>query len=133
MLLPRLRLPHQPHLQKTLKYKNMKIETKFDVNNLIVSKYQRNPAAKNPKVDPLVCFEIIDINTGTCMAGTQIFYVCRCIHGIITTDYVDNKKVTTYQDFITGATTKGEYVTFREDEVVEAPKEVIDLVLGSSN
>ena len=110
----------------------MKIETKFDVNNLVVSKYQRNPIAAKSKNDLVCCFEVIDVNTGTCMAGTQVFYVCRSIHGIADTDYVDGKRVTTYKDFSIGTTPKGEYTTFREDELIGAPQEVIDLVLGNS-
>ena len=110
----------------------MKIETKFDVNNLVISKYQRNPITQKSKNDLLCCFEVIDINTGTCMAGTQVFYVCRSIHGITNTDYVDGKRVTTYNDFAAGSNQKGEYITIREDEIIEAPKEVIDLVLGNS-
>ena len=110
----------------------MKIETKFDVNNLVVSKYQRNPIGQKSKNDLLCCFEVIDIHTGTCMAGTQVFYDVRAIHGITETDYVDGKRVTTYKDFVAGSTSKGEYIRMREDELVEAPKEVIDLVLGNS-
>lgn len=109
----------------------MKIETKFNVNNLVVSKYQRNPPQKS-RNNLLCCFEVIDINTGTCMAGTQIFYVCRSIHGMTDTEYVDGERVTTYRDFAVGSNSKGEYMTFREDEIIEAPKEVIDLVLGNS-
>ena len=48
------------------------------------------------------------------------------------TDYVDGKRITTYKDFAAGSNSKGEYITFREDEIIEAPKEVIDLVLGNS-
>ena len=110
----------------------MKIETKFDVNNLVVSKYQRNPVAQKSKNDLLCCFEVIDITTGTCMAGTQVFYDLRSIHGMISTDYEDGKIKKTYKDFTPGSNPKGEYTRMREDELVEAPKEVIDLVLGIS-
>lgn len=110
----------------------MKIETKFDISNLLVSKYQRNPISIESKHDLLCCFEVIDINTQTCMGGTQIFYVCRSIHGMTETNYVDGKRETTYKDFTVGSNSKGEYSTFREDELIEAPKEVIDLVLGKS-
>jgi hypothetical protein len=110
----------------------MKIETKFDINNLVVSKYQRNQITQKSKNDLLLCFEVIDIKTGTCMAGTQVFYVCRSIHGMTDTNYIEGKRVTTYTDFTAGSNSKGEYITFREDEIIEAPKEVIDLVLGNS-
>lgn len=110
----------------------MKIETKFDINNLVVSKYQINPLGKKAENEVLCCFEVIDIHTGTCMAGTQVFYDVRAIHGITKTDYSSGKKVTTYTDFAIGSTSKGEYTRMREDELIEAPKEVIDLVLGNS-
>lgn len=108
----------------------MKIETKFDINNLVVSKYQRNTIIGKPD-ERLCCFEIMDINTGTCMAGTLVYYVCRGVHGITGIDFIDGKKVETFTDFNVGSNSKGEYVTFREDELVEAPKGVIDLVLGN--
>lgn len=108
----------------------MIIQTKFNVNDLIVSKYQRNPISQTSEIESVYCFEIIDINTGTCMAGTQVFYVCRSIHGILSIDYIDGKKVKSYKDFLIGSGAKGEYTTLREDEIVVAPKEVIDLVLG---
>lgn len=110
----------------------MKIETKFDVNNLVVSKYQRNPIAQKSKHDLLCCFEVIDIHTGTCMAGTQVFYDLRTIHGMTETHYVDGNKVTKFTDFSVGSNSKGEYIRMREDELIEAPKEVIDMVLGNS-
>lgn len=110
----------------------MKIETKFDVNNLVVSKYQRNPLKLKTKTTALCCFEVIEVHAVTCMAGTQVFYDVRVIHGITDTKYVDDKRVTTYEDFGIGSSPKGEYSRMREDELVEAPKEVIDLVLGKS-
>lgn len=110
----------------------MKIETKFDINNLVVHKFQRNPLETKSKTDLLCCFEVIDINTGTCMAGTQIFYDVRVIHGIKSTEYVDGEKKITWKDFSASSNSKGEYIRMREDELVAAPKELVDLILGNS-
>jgi len=66
----------------------MKIETKFDVNNLVVSKYQRNPT--NTK----------------------------------------GKRESNFTDFNIAAYQNREYSQIREDELVEAPQDVIDLLLG---
>ena len=109
----------------------MKIETKFDVNNLVVSKYQRNVIASE-KNDSLCCLEVIEVKTGTCMAGTQVFYVCRPIHGITEKEFIDGKMVKKFVDFNMAFTSSGEYCTCREDELVAAPDDVIDLVLGKS-
>lgn len=111
----------------------MKIETKFDVNNLVVSKYKRNPISAKSMYESVCCYEVIDIQTGTCMAGTQVFYDLRTIHGIMTeTEYVDGKKVTKFTDFAIGSSSKSEYIRIREDELIEAPQDVIDMVLGNS-
>jgi hypothetical protein len=110
----------------------MKIETKFDVNNLVVSKYQRNTLTKEAGVETVMCFEIIDITTGTCMAGTQVFYDVRAIHGIATTKYNSGEKSIAFHDFVVGYSSKGEYIRLREDEIVLASQEIIDLVTNKS-
>jgi len=106
----------------------MNIKTKFGVNDLLVGKYQRSPFAERSKSESLICFEVMDVNTQTCMAGTQVFYVCRPIHGLIKNEYVDGEFVVSFVNLAVGATTRGEYGTFREDELVAASNEVIELV-----
>ena len=108
----------------------MVIKTKFNINDLVFSKYQRNPITNIDNPEAILCFEVIDINTGTCMAGTQIFYVCRTIHGHSSSEWIEGKKVIKFKDYCIGSNSKGEYQTLREDEIVKAPKEVIDLLLN---
>lgn len=110
----------------------MEIKTKFNVNSLVTGKYQRQPLKEKGGMAFLMGFEVIDINTQTCMAGTQVFYVCRGIHGMAETKYEEDKKVTKFTDFSAGSTSRGEYVTFREDELIEASKEMIDMITGNA-
>ena len=107
----------------------MEIKTKFNVNNLVISKYQKDPVKRNNS-ELFCCYEVIDINTQTCMAGTQIFYIVRPIHGFITNEYKEGKRESKFTDFNIASYQNREYATIREDELVEASKEIIDLVLG---
>ncbi len=108
----------------------MTIETKFDVNNLVKAKFDKGTE------NHFQLFEVMQVETNTCYAGTQNFYLCRAItakkkfkdewskkgefewlicHGIGSTDF---------------AIGWGKY---REDELVEAPKEQIDIILGGGS
>jgi hypothetical protein len=105
----------------------MKIETKFDVNGLVVSKYHRGLDENESLSGVLCCFEVLDIKTTTCMAGTQVHYVCRAIYKHSRAKYINGERVLNTAFYPSG-TSNGEYVTFREDELVAAPKEIVDLI-----
>ena len=110
----------------------MEIKTKFDINNLVVSKYQRNPFEnKETKID-LCCYEVMEIITETCIAGTQTFYRVRVLHGLHNRikDFMKEELEDKFSDIRLVDMGNNMYVKMREDELVEAPKEVIDFVLN---
>lgn len=103
----------------------MKFETKFNVKDIIKC------AIDVGRDDMFVAYEVLGINTETCYAGTQVFYTCRAIVG--------EKKYKSYMkeenDFkwVVGhgvAKKDGEWGVsrFREDEMVECPKEILDIL-----
>jgi len=62
----------------------MELQTKFKVNDLVTSKYSNPHPAKKEKgtFDRFLCFEVIEVKTVTCSAGTQTFYHLRAIHAL---------------------------------------------------
>ncbi len=108
----------------------LQIKTKFSVNDLVISKYQKIRVGEKEKNISLCCFEIIEIHTVTCMAGTQVFYDVRAIHGLTHVDYIEGKREQKFVDFSIGSNSRGEYSKVREDEIVEAPKEITELILN---
>lgn len=109
----------------------MKIESKFDVHSLVVYKFQKSVFDQKQKNDLLVCFEVMEVITHSCYSGTQIWYDLRPIHGIKSTDWVDKKEVIRWTDFVVGMPRDREYMRMREDEMIDAPKELVDLILGN--
>lgn len=106
----------------------MKIETKFDINNLVQHKFNKCTSLENG--DVVCAYEVMDITTNTCYAGTQIFYDLRPIHKIFfTSGYADKKK--TSIDIGTGYTKfQNGWIRYREDELIAAKQSDIDLILG---
>ena len=51
----------------------MKLETKFNVDDLVGHKFNRIRPSK------LVCYRVMEVVTQTCYGGTQVFYDCRMI------------------------------------------------------
>lgn len=52
----------------------MEIKTKYAVNDLVKHKYQSIQLNGDD-----LCYEVLEIKTHTCYAGTQVFYDCRAI------------------------------------------------------
>lgn len=50
----------------------MNIETKFNVGDIVKHKYESNP-------ERVMGFEVMEIKSNTCYAGTQNFYYCRAL------------------------------------------------------
>lgn len=87
----------------------MNIETKYNVNDLVQHKYQKAFGAKRKSA-----FEVIEIVTNSCYAGSQVFYKCRMIHSVTEERLSDIYEIV---DFGPTGTSNGEYVEFREDEL----------------
>lgn len=96
----------------------MTISTKFDVHNLVKRKFDREDQNIN-------MLEVMEVISQSCYAATQVFYLCKIIrahrfrdqpwkieHGI------------GRDDNATG------WRKYREDELIEATKQEIDIVLG---
>lgn len=103
----------------------MKIETKFDINNLIQHKFD-NEAAENH-----IVLEILDIHTDTCYAGTQIFYYVRPI--ILKKNFggrgMNDLKWSTSSSVGANGRDTG-VVRYREDELIECDQKWIDIILN---
>jgi hypothetical protein len=101
----------------------MKTETKFGINNLLMHKYS-NKSSKNK----FVVLEVMETLIQTCYGGTQIFYITRPIiaekHG-----FKDNA------EWYVGSASanNGEYLKYREDELIQAPDNVLQIFLGSDS
>lgn len=107
----------------------MKIETKFDVNNLVKRKFDTNSKNK------MSALEVMEVITQTCYAGTQVFYLCKPV--IAQKEFKDKwKEDGEFSWVIVHGISQEEnqpgWRKYREDELVEAPKEVIDIILGNS-
>ncbi len=105
----------------------MKIETKFDINNLIAHKFQQGGNIMN-------IMEVMEIETVTCYAGTQNFYICRLLvlEKVFKNSYSNEGKFRWRiahsigkEDFASG------WKKYREDEMIEAPQELIEIVMGN--
>lgn len=107
----------------------MKLESKFDINNLVKHKFGREAN------DCVHCLEIMQVQTETCYAGTQIFYLARAIVAIKKYEH-DYKKegpfIWTIANAIVGESNKNiAWEKYREDELIECPQEQIDVILGN--
>lgn len=109
----------------------MEIKTQFDIHNLVQRKFDTG----SKSVTTLL--EVMDIKTETCIAGTQVFYATRPIS--IVKEYNDkwndekgfelrvmhgftNEKLNTLTNL----------PIYREDELITAKQEYIDIILGNN-
>ena len=105
----------------------MKLESKFDINNLVSHKFQ------TIEKDGFPVYEVLEVITQTCYGGTQVFYDCRMI--FLRKEYASEWKSTgefKYSIAVGISKEDGKMGTqrFREDELIEAKKEYIDVILG---
>jgi hypothetical protein len=105
----------------------MKIETKFDVNNFVVRKFDTN------EKDTFRVLEVMEVISQTCYAGTQVFYLCRAM--VANKEYEKQWKQEGEYTWVIGHVLgKDENSTgwrkYREDELIEAKQEHVDLILN---
>ncbi len=100
----------------------MKIETKFNINDLTQRKYDRPD-------DTVVILEIMEIKPIICIAGAQVFYTARTI--LMHNKISYKKGAETYKWVIERAIPTGDsYQSFREDELIPCPNEYKKIILG---
>lgn len=97
----------------------MKIETEYSINNLLQHKFD----TKNN--DQIAILEVIEVHTVTCSAGTQNFYNCRPIVINFNTFSRASKPSVNHTNG-----NDSTYIKYREDELIEAKQEYIDIILG---
>lgn len=101
----------------------MNIKTKFNVGDILKFKYDKN----TPDVKYLL--SVVDILTQTCIAGTQVFYYVRSIKlEFITHKYDKDFEPRWVCHYDLGNNNKNLYKKFREDEVIKASKEEIEIL-----
>lgn len=97
----------------TLKNNFMKIETKFNINDLVQFKH----TVITEKLISIM--EIMEINTQTCYKDTQVFYSCRLLFFENTyKGWESHHGINPNQDMILG------WKKYREDELVELSDEL---------
>lgn len=96
----------------------MRIETKFKIRDLLRREYD------TPRRESITVLDVMEINSQTCYAGTQVFYTCRPIllNRIYKPDGWEVSHAIGNEDGSTG------WVKYREDELLLCSKEVIDIV-----
>lgn len=107
----------------------MEIVTKFNINDLIQYKYQRESEGEGAIV---CCYEVIETHTVTCMAGTQTFYDCRAINRIYKSEWKNDTKLLVLIDiaFGIGKRENSPYIRFREDEIKACPEAMVKQIKG---
>jgi hypothetical protein len=104
----------------------MEITSKFKIGDLICHKYDISDDQKN-------AMEVIEVQTVTCSAGTQVFYHCRPIVALKEFDGYDEMRNKIYKWKVChGILTKdtNSYQRYREDEVIECDEETYNLIKG---
>jgi hypothetical protein len=112
----------------------MEIKTAFGINDLVQFKYQRKPSSQKGITIP--AYEVIEIQTVTCSAGTQNFYRCRPISVHYETVWGEPTgeegklppRTKILKDVGFARIGDHDYVKFREDEIKPCPKEVADQI-----
>lgn len=94
----------------------MNITTVYNIGDLVQQKFQ---AYKSH-----LYFEVIDTQTSTCTAGTQVFYVVRPLIG--QRDFLKGERQIT--DFLPGGHDRQEYNKYREDELKPCSEWLLDIV-----
>lgn len=72
-------------------------------------------------------YEVMEVVTQTCYAGTQVFYLCRPLFRFYTKDYSfkEPEKRNVLTDILHGEKMD---VKFREDEVRACAQEIVDII-----
>lgn len=118
----------------------MNIETKYEIGNIVVHKYHDDKSyAKEvfSKQMTIIAYEVKDIDTNTCSAGTQVFYRLRPLH--VTYNVINEKdqpERREYKSVELGFHKEGGvmgYTQFREDDLKFAPDDITKDVLSSLN
>lgn len=100
----------------------MTIETTHAIGDLIQWKYQRAKTMKLP-----VAFMIYQIETATCNAGTQVFFICRPVHFTYELHFnKDNPKERIIEDVAFGGYGDKEFVKLRSDEVQPCDPSIVE-------
>lgn len=123
----------------------MEIKTKFDINNLVKHKFEMG-IDSGLKTIPVL--EVMEVIAQKCYAGTQVFYLCkqiivqknRSVYDELNsvTQKILNKanelesvdKYYIHPTFGNDVNDTG-WKKYREDELVEAPQNEIDIILGT--
>ena len=106
----------------------MEIKTAYSINDLVQHKYQRDQNEKQ-----VVCaFEVIEIQTVTCSAGTQNFYSCRGFVKTIKTDFAKDMEGISKKVIDIGFADRAEttYYKFRADELKPCAHELKDVIMN---
>lgn len=105
----------------------MEIKTKFNVNNLAKRKFDTD--SKNYRE----ALEVMEIISQTCYAGTQVFYLCKPI--VCKKEFNERWKEDGEFKWVVGhgvsqTDDQTAWRKYREDELIEAPQELVDIILG---
>lgn len=100
----------------------MNIETKFKVGSLVRHKFERQTH------DAIHALEVMEISTDTCYAGTQVFYQCRAL---VAQKQFKNEYAKTGDFTWALGHTLLPWFKYREDELVEIPKNEADFFTGA--
>jgi len=102
----------------------MKINSKFNINDLVKCKYDTELLEKN-----IGALMIMEVHTQSCYAGTQVFYLCRQIVGKKESDRWETPKKE-YWIIGHGATNESRVAwgKYREDELVAISKEAKEII-----
>lgn len=106
----------------------MKIQTNYDVHNLVCHKFGHN-------VNGMVAFEIMEVNAQVCYGGTQVFYLVKPI--ILSKVFKDKWKDDGDFSWDVGiGRSKDDNGTgwqrLREDELIDCPQNFVDIILNKS-
>lgn len=106
----------------------MKIESQFNLHNLVQRKFD----TKQKNV--IIGLEVMEIFSQTCYGGTQIFYLCKVIecHKEFEKSYKEEGEFKWVVGHRMGIDIHDMgWKKYREDELIEASQEFIDIVLGN--
>lgn len=99
--------------------KNQTIETKFQINDLCKRKMDVDTEEK------ITLMQVMEIDTNTCYAGTQVFYKCRILFLSKTRD---PEKPWRIGHSVSKDPKQMGWETYREDELKKAPTSIVGLI-----
>jgi hypothetical protein len=102
----------------------MTLETKFNINDLVQHKFQRDKLYKD-----CIAYEILEIRSINCYTTAQVFYRCRAV--IVRTEFDYTTKERKVVDIMPGIIKDREYTELREDELKPCSIEVKNAVLNT--